>query len=294
MKKSNIQCTSAQKAAATVAGALLACGLLFGCASEQPAETTSEPETTQQTEVKAPEQKEAEPEEESASLEGHVLNIYCGAGMTDPFTEIADAFTQETGCEMNVTYANAAQIQTQIQTTGEGDMFIAGSKDEVTPVEESVEKSIDLVKHIPVLVIPADNPKNITSIADLTSAESLIVGDPESTPIGKIAKKALTEAGLWDELMSAGVITTTTTAPQIGVALANGEGDAGIVWKENANVDGVSIVDTPDLDGMIKVIPCAVLTSAADAEASDEFQAFLQSDTAWDIWTSYGYERADA
>ena len=47
--------------------------------------------------------------------------------MTQPFTEIADAFTQATGCEMNVTYANAAQIQTQIKETQQGDFFIAGS-----------------------------------------------------------------------------------------------------------------------------------------------------------------------
>ena len=56
--------------------------------------------------------------EEQASLEGKELNIYCGAGMTDPFQEIADAFEAETGCTMNVTIANAAQIQTQITTTG--------------------------------------------------------------------------------------------------------------------------------------------------------------------------------
>lgn len=56
---------------------------------------------------RAPEQTAA------ASLEGKSLNIYCGAGMTKPFQEIADAFKAETGCEMNIAFANAAQIQTQ-------------------------------------------------------------------------------------------------------------------------------------------------------------------------------------
>ena len=229
--------------------------------------------------------------EEQASLEGKELNIYCGAGMTDPFQEIADAFEAETGCTMNVTFANAAQIQTQITTTEEGDFFIAGSADELKPVVDYVEQQTDLVKHIPVLAVPADNPKNITGLADLANCERVLVGDPESTPIGKIAQNALTKLGLWDAMMANNVLTTTTTAPQISTALANNEGDAGIVWKENVTDDGAVIVETTDLDAFVKTIPAAQLTCAADADAVAAFSEFLQTDTAWDIWAEYGYER---
>lgn len=229
--------------------------------------------------------------EEQASLEGKELNIYCGAGMTDPFQEIADAFEAETGCTMNVTFANAAQIQTQITTTEEGDFFIAGSADELKPVADYVEQQTDLVKHIPVLAVPADNPKNVTGLADLANCERVLVGDPESTPIGKIAQNALTKLGLWDAMMTDNVLTTTTTAPQISTALANNEGDAGIVWKENVTDDGAVIVETTDLDAFVKTIPAAQLTCAADADAVAAFSEFLQTDTAWDIWAEYGYER---
>ena len=279
MKKMKFGRSGVKVALTALASAALVCGLLAGCSSQSANQASSAQQSSQSA-------------SQTVSLEGQQLNIYCGAGMTAPFTDIADLFTEETGCEMNVTYANAAQIQTQIQTTGEGDMFIAGSKEEVKPVEESVSKSIDLVKHIPVLAVPASNPKQITSVADLANAQVVIVGDPESTPIGKIAKKVLGDAGLWDSLMSAGVITTTTTAPQIGTALANGEGDAGIVWKENATADGITILDSPEMTAQVKVIPCAVLNSVADEEAAAAFEDFLQTDAVWDIWASYGYERA--
>ena len=78
--------------------------------------------------------------EDTVQIDGS-LSIYCGAGMQQPFQEIADAFQGETGCEMNVTYANAAQIQTQIQESQEGDIFIAGSKEELKPVEEFLTTS---------------------------------------------------------------------------------------------------------------------------------------------------------
>ncbi len=263
--------------AVAACAALLTSGALAGCAAP------------------ASENQAAQPQDQPAkelTLEGKTLNVYCGAGMTDPFQEITDAFKADTGCTMNVTFANAAQIQSQINTTEEGDFFIAGSAEELKPIEAYVAESTNLVKHIPVLAVPADNPKNIAGLADLTNASRVLVGDPESTPIGKIAKNALTKAGLWDSLMAGDVLTTTTTAPQIATALANGEGDAGIVWKENVKADGAKIVETSDLDAFVKTIPSAQLTCAKDAETAKAFSDFLQTDAAWDIWAKYGYERA--
>lgn len=210
--------------------------------------------------------------------------------MTDPFQEIADTFKAETGCEMNITFANAAQIQTQIQTTQEGDFFIAGSADELKPVESFVSESHDLVKHIPVIAVPTANPKKIANLADLANADTLLIGDPESTPIGKIAKKALTDAGIWEGLQQKNAITTTTTAPQIATALASGEGDAGIVWKENVKADGTEILQTPDMDSYVKTVPAALLTCVADANAANDFLDFLETSAAADIWKKYGYE----
>lgn len=50
---------------------------------------------------------------------------------------------------MDVTYVNTAQIQTQISSSQEGDFFITGSKEEVTPVDDYVTASTDLVQEKP-------------------------------------------------------------------------------------------------------------------------------------------------
>lgn len=259
---------------------LALCFGLFGCSvSEDSSSASTQPTETVSQEGQA---------DGSVSLEGRTLNVYCGAGMTDPFQEIADAFTEETGCTVNVTYANAAQIQTQINTTESGDYFIAGSADEVAPVKDFVDTQVDLVKHIPVIVVPDNNPKAITSLADFVNADRILIGDPEATPIGKIAKKALSDAGIWEAVSTKA--TTTTTAPQISTAVANGEGDAGIVWKENSDVDDVTVLDTADMSPYVKTVPSVRLSCAADAGACDAFDEFLQGDTAKAIWSKYGYE----
>lgn len=225
----------------------------------------------------------------AADLSGKTLNIYCGAGMAEPFKKIAQNFQDETGCVMNVTYANAAQIQTQINESKSGDLWIAGSGDEAKRVAEAATKSTDLVKHIPVLVVPSSNPAKVSALADLANVDSLLIGDPESVAIGKVAKKALDDAGLWESLQ--GKITTTTTAPQISNALASGQGDAGIVWKENM-VDGVVSVADDEMGKYVKTIPAVELSYAQDRDALDAFMAYLDGDEAKSVWTAAGYEIA--
>ncbi|MDE8733946.1 molybdate ABC transporter substrate-binding protein [Eubacteriales bacterium DFI.9.88] len=224
----------------------------------------------------------------SKNLEGKSLMIYCGAGMKEPFQKISDTFQEKTGCQMKVTFANAAQIQTQINTSKEGDMFIAGSAEELKPVKETVSKSEDLVKHIPVIAVQKGNPKNIKSIKDLAGhSVRVLIGDPDSTPIGKIAQKAFADAGIKDQVKLA---ATTTTAPQMTTALSAGEADAATVWKENVKGDNVEIAEVPDMEAYIKTIPAASLSTTKDADTLKAFEAFLGTKEAKDIWTEFGYE----
>ena len=272
-----------------LAGAIGA-ALITGCGAASSG--TAGSSAPQQTQESAPEDGEAgKSAADTPDLTGHTLMIYCGAGMTKPFQEIADSFKAATGCEMNVTYANAGQIQSQITTSEEGDMFIAGSAEELKPVESYVSESKALVKHIPVLAVQSGNPKNITSLAGLAEeGVSLIIGDIDSTPIGKIAKKALTDAGIFDKVQ---IEASTATAPHIGLAIAAGEADAAIIWKENCDAQGVEIVDNSGLEDYIKTIPAASLSCSADHDARQAFLDYLNSGDVQEIWLKYGYEIAE-
>ena len=267
-----------------LAGAIGA-ALITGCGAASSG--TARSSAPQQTQESAPEDGDAgKSAAYTPDLTGHTLMIYCGAGMTKPFQEIADSFKAATSCEMNVTYANAGQIQSQITTSEEGDMFIAGSAEELKPVESYVSESKALVKHIPVLAVQSGNPKNITSLDGLAEeGVSLIIGDIDSTPIGKIAKKALTDAGIFDKVQ---IEASTATAPQMATAIA-----AAIIWKENCDAQGVEIVDNSGLEDYIKTIPAASLSCSADHDARQAFLDYLNSGDVQEIWLKYGYEIAE-
>lgn len=230
-----------------------------------------------------------ETDKATVNLKNHSLMIYCGAGMKNPFDEITAAFKEQTSCEVAVTYANAGQIQSQITTAKEGDLFIAGSSEELAPVKDYISESKELVKHIPVLAVQKGNPKNIKGLSDLTQeGVQMVLGDNEATPIGKIGDKALKDAGI---LESVNIVARTTTAPALATALEAGEADATIIWKENAKK--IEIVDTTDLDAYIKTVPAASLNFNNDNDALKAFLEFLDSDDAKNIWKNYGYELVD-
>lgn len=272
---------------------LTACGQTAGGTSAAPS-----PSASQEAKSSSPAVSNASTGEAAASpsnaaasstkLTGHTLSVYCGAGMTKPFQEIADAFQAQTDCKMEVTYANAGQIQTQINTTQEGDLYIAGSTDELQPVKGAVASSVDLVKHIPVLAVKAGNPLGIETLADLAKSDiRVVLGDGESTPIGKIANKAMTDAGILNKV---NVVARTITSPELFNALTMDQCDAIIVWKENVTGDKAQIVDDAGMQKYIKTVPAASLSYSKDADALTAFLAFLDTDGAKSIWTKYGYE----
>ncbi len=214
------------------------------------------------------------------------LHVYCGAGMARPVEEIAEAFAQKTGIQAEVTYANAGQIQAQINMAREGDLFIAGAAEELVPIKNFVSARRDLARHIPVLAVAKGNPKKIRGIRDLGRGDLRVtLGDGRATPIGKLADKALAENGLAE---SVNVVSRGMTAPALVRALELGECDATLVWRENVS-PLLEIVADPALDAHVKIIPAATLSVSADPVGRERFLEFLGSAQARSVWEKFGY-----
>jgi molybdate transport system substrate-binding protein len=225
------------------------------------------------------------------AAEEQSLFVYCGAGMKTAAQQVIDTFEAKTGITVEVTYANAANIISQITAAKEGDVFIAGDMGELAKLEEQgfIADTVKLVKHIPVLAVQTGNPKKITGLRDLANQDiKVVLGDNQATPIGKLSDKALREMGVLDSL---NIAARTTTASEITTALTLGQCDAAINWKEStAGIEGVEIVETTDLDKYVKKVPAASLTCSVNEEARLVFIEFLKTDEAKTIWQNNGYE----
>lgn len=231
--------------------------------------------------------------DEPADLSDQSLLIFSGAGLAEPVQEMADTFTEQTGCEVELVFNGTGALISQIQTTESGDILVAGALDEIAAMEEEeVLATHEMVKHIPVIAVQKDNPLGVDSVKDLgADGLTVLLPDPETTPIGKIAVKAFEDNGIIDTI---DIVANTTTAPLAMTALAEGNADAAVIWKENgAKNDKITVLELPEMEKYIKVVPAVELSYSANEEARLAFIEFMTGEEGMAIWAKYGYEAVE-
>lgn len=229
---------------------------------------------------------------EALPYEGETLMVYVGAGMRKPMDEIGEVFKEETGCTVQYSYAGSAQNLSQIELSGEGDLYVPG---DIYYSDSAVEKGLaeegtDIAYHIPVIAVPKGNPAGITCLEDLgKDGVKVVLGDPESASIGKTGKKMLENLGLW-ESVSKNIVAQTATVNELVVYVSMKQADAAIIWEDNVvGVEDAEIVEIAEDQNKIQTIPICVLTSTTNHELAQAFADYVTSAAGKDIYTKHGF-----
>ncbi len=234
------------------------------------------------------------PSEEAEKKYDKSIHVYCGAGMKKPFLEIAKVYEDEAKVNVDVTVGNAAEIKSQITESQDGDIWIAGGESELKSLYEKdmIGEVISLVKHVPVVAVSKELQVDIKSPKDLTkSGINAVVGDAESTPIGKIAQKFLKKQGIDGKV---NIIANTCSSPVMITALQTNEANVAIMFKENAiNKDGVEVLDMPEINDHIMSVQAVELSTSKNVDETADFMAWIETEKPKGIWAKYGYEELD-
>ena len=204
------------------------------------------------------------------------------------------------GVTVEGTYASSGDLQQQIESGLEADLFMSAATSNMdTLVEEGLvdEASVvDLLKNDVVLIVPEGVDSKVTGFEDLTNADVVAMGDPESVPAGKYAREILTGLGIYDEVAEKASFGNSVT--EVLTWVAEGSADAGIVYStdaltENSNGDDkkVTVLATAD-DSMMQtpvIYPVGITTATTKREAARTLEDFLQSGEAMNIFVEAGF-----
>ena len=230
---------------------------------------------------------------------GQTLRVCSGAGLMKPMNELIKAFENETGAKVDVHYGGSAEIFGVLETVCGCDVFIPGA---YKYTEDAIYKGYilnDTVKnmtlHIPVIITPENNPKNIKSLKDLAKpGVKIVLGDSKACAIGKVAKKILIKNGIWKNV-SKNVISFTPTANQLLIYVTTGQADAAIIWEDMAtwaqSKGKIKLIEIPPNQNIIKVIPTAVTICAekdGHLKIAEVFNKFIASHPG--IWEKWGFK----
>lgn len=227
------------------------------------------------------------------------ITVLAGAGFLKVGNDLVAAFEKKyPDAKVVMKYGGSGELFGTLKTTKSGDVFLPADykymQDAMVNgfVDNSTVKNI--TKNIPVIAVAKGNPKNITSLSDLTKSGIKVgIGDSEGPAIGKTTEKILNASNLTSDV-NANVVVKTTTVNQLLTYLVSGQVDAVIIWEDMgiwSDAKGkIEIINIPASQNKISTVPIAVTNYTKNKELSQKFEDFVVSPEGQAIWEKWGFK----
>jgi molybdate transport system substrate-binding protein len=222
--------------------------------------------------------------------------VFAASSLTDAVGELAADFRKSTGIDVKVSFAASSALARQIESGAPADLFFSADVDWMDYLQKLTliqsESRRDVLGNSLVLIAPAASAVDLKiaphfALAAALGKGRLATGDPDSVPVGRYARAALTSLGVWES-----VSDHLVRAENVRAALAfvsRGEAPLGIVYKTDALIDkGVRIVDTFPASSHAPITYPIALTVHAKVAAA-QFAAYLNKPAAAAVFVKYGF-----
>jgi molybdate transport system substrate-binding protein len=232
----------------------------------------------------------------SAAESPRSLTILAAASLTDALQQIGAKYQAVTGTATKFSFGASSALARQIEAGARADLFVSADSewmdylDKRRLIRPATRKN--LLGNRLVLIAPADSNVALAiapkfGLRAALGQGRLATGDPDSVPVGRYARAALTALGVWDSVSDRLVRADNVRGALMFVA--RGEAPLGIVYATDARIDpGVRVVDVFPPDSHPPIVYPVALTSSASGDA-EKFEAFLGSPEAKGVFVALGF-----
>lgn len=243
------------------------------------------------------------------------IQVFIAASLNTVMTELAEQY-QEEHPEVKITLNadSSGTLLTQIREGYECDIFFSAAQKQMDDLEADgllVEGTrADVVNNQVVVVTLKDSGTKVTGLEDLDQAESIALAGG-SVPVGRYTRQALQNLGILPETGEPDAITTEEVSEALGgveiseqdnvskvlTVVAEGSCEVGTTYYSDTYgfEDDLEILETVsyDLTGNVIYPIARVVNEEADeaqAEAADDFLAYILSEEAEEVFASYYFD----
>ena len=222
--------------------------------------------------------------------------MFAAASLTNALQDLGDAFTKETSIPVRFSFAASSALARQIENGAPADVFFSADLEWMDYLQSRnlIQRDTrrDIVGNRLVLIAPSDSRIKLKiephfALAAALGKGRLATGDPDSVPVGRYAREALTTLGVWND-----VAERLVRADSVRSALAfvdRGEAQLGIVYETDALIDKqVRVVDVFPADSHLPIVYPIALTRAAKADAA-RFVEYIRGPAGQLAFKSYGF-----
>lgn len=233
------------------------------------------------------------------SQESSTLTVFAASSLKDVFHDAAAVFAGEhpdVGVVFN--FAGSQELRTQIEQGATPDLFAAA---DTAPVEVLVKRGLAsepalLAENELVLVVAREAAEAITSFAELTRAERVVLGALEA-PIGRYSELVLENAARtygehFKTTVERHVVSRDLNVRQVLGKVVLGEAQAGIVYRTDvtsAARERVAVVDIPSHLNVKAAYSMAFVGRGAARSIAREWMTFLITGRGREVFTRHGF-----
>lgn len=231
-----------------------------------------------------------------AAEQGAQVTVFAAASLTNVLQELSTEYSAATGNKVAFSFAATSMLARQIESGAGADVFFSADQEWMDYLDQRglVQKATrrNLLGNRLALIAPTGSTialhiePNFALLAALHGGR-LATGDPDSVPVGKYARSALTSLGVWNDLAD-----RLVRADNVRTALAfvaRGEAPLGIVYETDAKIEpGVRVVDLFPINSHLPITYPIALTSSAGPQAA-AFVEFLRGPAGSAAFEKFGF-----
>ena len=232
----------------------------------------------------------------AAAPDKPVITVFAAASLTNVLQELGDKFTERSSISIKFSFAASSALAKQIENGAPADVFFSADIEWMDYLQTrkliQIPTRHDVVGNQLVLVAPADSKIELKisphfPLAAALGNGRLATGDPDSVPVGRYAREALTKLGVWNDIEARLVRADNVRSALVFVD--RGEAPIGIVYATDAQMDKkVRVVDVFPEDTHLPIVYPLALTAAAKAE-SIEFVDYVRGPVGNATFKKYGF-----
>lgn len=229
------------------------------------------------------------------------LTVFGAASLKGVLAEAKAAYeTARPGTTVTVATDSSAALATQIRQGAPVDVFL--SADTTTPdalVAEGLAAGDPLVfaRNELTVIVPVDNPGDISSPADLAREGLLVIAVGDEAPIAKYAAQLVASLAAlpgypvgFEAAYAANVVSKEDSVKAVVAKIELGEGDAGIVYATDAAASSnVRVVDVPDVANVPATYAGIVVGSSPQPKAARAFLDWFAGPDGQAILERFGF-----
>lgn len=225
------------------------------------------------------------------------ITVSAAASLTNAFTEIKNSFEkQHPGIKVVTNFAASNPLLKQIETGAPVDVFASADQATMNRAEEQkfiIKNSrVNFAANTLALIVPGGGENGLKGINELADKKyaRIAIGNPDSVPAGRYAKKVLIQHGLWEELHEKFIMAENVR--QVLDYVIRGEVQAGFVYGTDARQGGNKIRVVEELHAEERVTyPIAVLERSKHKKEAQAFVDFVAGPEGQKILGNYGFAK---